>query len=608
MIITKKILPIRFYDNIFEQDRFNKLHDRSKDSPLVYPVNDLPHFQITRTSSLITPENFIIKKVCNEDDYYGKLVPEGPSNFETVSSESFFEGFPKVAAAVYDNGVDPPQGVLDGPVADIDNCNRLSNANCQFYTFSLTGDQAEIKVTTLGGLRHKLKLVVEKFEDNSAGFTIKVLNGIQGVGATLQTITAPGIYEIPFTAASTQVSIVFHNFQCGDIFSISHIQLASDPMSSLSVGDISLADGDLRILKKTDGEDIVAFCSNSTTSTIEPGDYYYVVDFGDSVYYSEVFTLKSLKEIEKYYLLTWWNTCDIGNVMYNITQLTCGFKNKLYLDAALFKPEYTTIVENITNGESEVIPSFKRWEKFRNIEIMKAPEFLADALSAIFLHDYVYLREPLNREQIFIGTAYQITQVSSDINPVLNDAYQRVVLKLLLSDNAVKLGCCDNILIVASGGGGGGDPFYVTGEGSYSLVIHEPPEVGDGLYDAEMNLVEVLPSDIIQDGSNYYSLELVEDIYIISRTYPEIISSVIVDENYVISGYAIPGTFVTLSTNKDGAGFIDTGIIVESDVNGLFSLEYPTIEADGLTTLFYRVNSSIIDFDFGDSVEFEQDL
>lgn len=614
MIVSKRILPIRIYDNLFEQDRFNNYHDRRFDSPLVYPINALPHFQFSRTSSVLTTTNFIVRKVCNVENYE-KAIPEGASNFEPISATDFFGSFPKVTGGVYDNGVDPPSGVSDAPVAILDGCNKLSNANTQYYnTYNSIAPVAEISFPTLGGLRHKFKIIVEKFENNSGGFSIKVLNGVQGVGPTLLTITAPGIYTLSFTAASTQLSVVFDSFDQGDIFSISQIQAEKDPLSTLSFGDITLDEGDIRIKKKSTGEDSISFCSNSTTFTAEPGDYYYIIDFGTETYYSEVFTLKSLKDIEKYYLLEWWNTCDLGGVHYNATTLQCSFRNKLYLDAALFKPEYTTRTENQENGEGEETPTLKRWEKYINLEIIKSPEFLTDALSAIFLHDNISFVEPLNKEQVFQSQAYSITKIIPEISQVLEDSYQRVLLKFLMSGSTTKTNCCDNFFIV-SGGGEGGEGYpadYVVGSG-YSLTINDPPENGDGLYDEDENLIAVEPGDIIKDGADYFSLELVEEseelsYYIVSRTYPEIISSGVDGDNYIIEGCALPFSYVQLSVNKDAGGFEETDIVVEANENGEFSLEYPTSEAVGLTTLSYRVENYDIDGSFGVSEEFEQTL
>jgi hypothetical protein len=436
MIKSQPILPIRFYDNLYNQDRFNKFHDRRFDTPLCYPASALPSFQFIAPSSTTFPDAFALKKVCDEDNYY-KLLSEGVSNFEPIATENYLGGFGnayedqygriKGLGGYYDNGVDPPVGVNHLPIMTF-NCGKMKGGDMTYYTY-IPGPNpgspppwSEMQVTgLLPSNKHNFKLIVERFSAAST-FAIKIYNGLQG-GTLLATITKAGIYSYDFIAVTNKLTVVFENYaSAGDSYEFSYWQVTKHFLSGGAGNDIALDELTLQMFELESGEHLIAFCDPLQDYTVPPGDYYYVVRSGTDYYCSEVFTIKSLRELESYYLLTWYNECDLERILYNTTSLPCEFRNKLYLDAALFKPEYDTAVENITNGDNTNLPVFKKWQKYRTLEIMKTPEFLVDALSGIFLHDHVYLQEPIQREQVNRDTAFFVEEVTPDISPILFDA------------------------------------------------------------------------------------------------------------------------------------------------------------------------------------------
>lgn len=455
MIKSEPILPLRFYNDIFDQDRFNKFHDRSFDTPLVYPTSQLPSFQFVGSASLVYPDNFVLKKVCNEDYHY-KIIPENVSNFEPISTMDYFGGFNFAAdtsigkvfgpPAIYNDGVNPPIGVPVSPVVTF-SCGKIVGGDITNYTpTSPPPPWTQLSVPVTNGYRHNVKIIVEKLVNVSTAFSIKIYMGSQS-GTLIGIITKPGVYNTDFTANASNIVIVFTGYTAADAYSVSYLQVTKHPLISLGTGDLSIVPTKLKMFELENGKKVIAYCENNQSYNVDPGDYYYVVTNGLETFFSEVFTIKTLRELEAYYILSWWNSCDLGQIIYDETTLLCGFKNLIYLNAALFKPEYNTTTENLTNGENTLVPVFKKWQKYRTLDIVKTPEFLVDSLSGIFLHDNILLEEPLNREQVNRSSEFTVSEVISDITPVLEDGYQRVNLKMMLSENYVKSGCCENLTV-----------------------------------------------------------------------------------------------------------------------------------------------------------------
>lgn len=59
-----------------------------------------------------------------------------------------------------------------------------------------------------------------------------------------------------------------------------------------------------------------------------------------------------------YLKIEWFNSVDYGSVLYQD-----GFKNRIYLDTELERPDYNVTFESDVNGDNQEIPKFKKWEK-----------------------------------------------------------------------------------------------------------------------------------------------------------------------------------------------------------------------------------------------------
>lgn len=601
------ILPLRIYDDLFDQHRFNPHTQNTEAFDLVYPANELPTFQFSRTSSLDLPDHFYLRNTCNDPGAnfgYYKQVPESAGVFGDYAANEFYGAFPKSAGAIYDNGIDPPSGTTIDDFLNI-SCDNLVPQIEEFYTISSMG--AELVLPLTGSVaNYSVKIIVDKIViSGGSTFSIKIYAGTQS-DLLLGTITTPGIYNYSFTSGVySQVTLAFGNFTYGDDFKISYAQVFVNSFVTPLGSDIVLDETKLKVLPMANGKDIVAYCEPNQNYGPAPGYYYYVIVVGTQLFFSEVFRVIPLVQIEKYYRLRWRNSCDINNaVLYNVTKLGCTFYNTLYLDAALFNPEYETKEEGKENGVGDFNVNFSSWKKNINFEIPKTPEFLADSLNAILLHDDVAVKRPIGVQQMVNTNEFQVMRVVPDTESILNDCFLKVNLKLLLYDNYNKSGCCNDADYFNC------SPCTYTAADDcsedYQLILSDPPEEGDGLKDCDTEeLIKVRPDEFICKDGKYYSLELIGGVWQATRIMPSVVN---VDDSLpgilVVEGYVLPYSFVVLEYNKDGAGWVEIGNILSAS-NGAFG--YPiasSIEA-GASDLKFRVKSKTLTCDFGYSEEYD---
>lgn len=426
---SEPILPLPIYDSLYDQYRFDsQCHDESPCSQaLTYSKNNLPFFQFLRTSSLSTPFQFYLRKACNDatQNYY-KLIEESAVKVES----KFEEAFTELPHSFYDDGFDN----VDTVIAEL-NCGNLKGiAPAPGLTPAVGVDYPELVISGLTGLTVRIKIVVEKFV---GAFTIEVYDGDQSTGTLVEEIDATGTYVIEIDASSSQAVIAFKDFIDGCEFEISSIECSVvNPLELLLFqDDIQLDETKIKILQLTDGRDCITYCEAAIDySVVTSGDYYYILDFGDGeVYFSEVFTLKSQKELEKYFKLYWRHTKDLGDsVIFNTANLLCVLYHAIYFDASLFSPEYETAEEFIESGTGEKTSVAKRWQKTIKLEIPKCPPYLTDALSGIFLHDTVKLTDPLNSLKETANTEYTIPIVTSEIEEIFSNCFHKVTLRMVL--------------------------------------------------------------------------------------------------------------------------------------------------------------------------------
>lgn len=608
MIKSEPILPIRFYDDLFDQQRFDKFCNECIDCQLklVYPASEKPQFQFKRKSTLALPDLFYMRNTCTDKAYLNyKIVPESASHFGTTEATTFFGSFPK--GGIYHNPDDPHEDI-GGLALDI-SCGNLIPAtprpNCPYALVS-----SFISIPVSDNQLYKFKLIIDDlYIFPGSGFVIKIYTG--GVGGNLiAAITEPGVYIFDInTGGDTDITLSFEGMTCNDNFSISYIQATMMLFNTTVTGDIILDPTKLKIFPMNNGTDIIVYCGDFATLLNVPiADYYYVVGWGDKYVVSEVFSIITLKEIQNHYKLTWWNVCDINktdSVLYatnnNTISLNCEYKNTLYLDAGLFKPEYDTVEEGDENGAGDLTVNFQKWRKNLNFEVPKSPEFLTDALTAIFLHDNVYIKKPLNYYQEVLNNEYQVLKIINNVSQVLDDCFQKVNLKFLLENKYIDTACCTQAAVFDC------TPCkYIAGDDcgeglGYVLVISG---VGvHGLFDCATGQLVIpapRPTDLICYHGKYYTIELISGIWTVTNIFPQISNVTLVFFLFFADIYVIPNSFAQIEYNKNGTGWVlaDT---VQGDSNGYINYVIPfyIFLGPATTDLKLRVHNISLDCDFG---------
>lgn len=442
MTISDKILPIRFYDSLYDQNRFNKTCHDTCQFDLVYPASKLPHFQLKRNSVFGPPSKMFLRNVCNDIDYnYYKEIPEGADSFcnKALSEDFYNQVFPYQMIPV--ETTSPAASYLID-LFDIDCC-KIKMVSSQIPNNPTVSYVAFLNPTIVIPIasntdQYHFKIIVDKLIGTS---TIKVFNGTILLGI----ITAAGSYEYTFTSSATNITLMFDTLSYGDYLEINYVQATRLMFDTVLTNDVNLYPSDIHVINLNDGTDVLVYCATTSyTSNINTGKYYYVIKNGNEFFFSEVFKIVSLREIEQLYKLKWNHDCDFNNsVLYNSATIPCIFENVLYLDAGLIKPEYDTVEESEVNGQGDLNVRFKRWQKNITFEIGKSPQFLTDSLSAVFLHKNISILEPLNYHQDIQNNLFDVLKSTSDISDILMECYQSVKLKLLLEDKITDAACCN---------------------------------------------------------------------------------------------------------------------------------------------------------------------
>ena len=458
MIVSDKALPIRFYDNLYDQNRFNSLCHDNCQLELVYPQSRLPQFQFKRDAIFGLPDNLFLRNVCNDLPNYYREIPEGADNFcNSVLSSSFYQAntgsqyFPWEVAL--ETTIPPANYLVD--LFDVNCCsfkmlpNNIPNNPTVSY-IALSNPILTFPISS-NTKKYHFKICVDKLIGTS---TIQVKNGVTLLGI----ISAAGTYDFYFTSGANDINLTFDTISFGDDLQISYMQAYLLDFDGIITGDVALNSSYLSVANLKDGTDIITNCLEDTSQFIVPeGMYYYIVESGGKFYFSEVFKVVSLRKLEEYFKLEWLNTCDINNcILYKPSSLGvdgfglgCSFKNVLYLEAALFSPTYSTDEESEVNGQGDLNVRFKRWQKSISLDAGKSPEFLTDALTAIFIHDTITITEPLNLYQDIQSRVSKILSITSEVSDILNECFQRVILNLLLEDTLTDAACCNTAEIIS---------------------------------------------------------------------------------------------------------------------------------------------------------------
>lgn len=151
------------------------------------------------------------------------------------------------------------------------------------------------------------------------------------------------------------------------------------------------------------GYDVIVFPGQLPVFAQFPeGQYYAVMNDGFYTWYSEIFTV--VADITPYVKLSWWDTDDFTMAAGTIVYKNPTFKNVLYLQTDIAKPEY------IFNEEGESRDGFyfptKQISEKRYKFSFFASEYLLDVVRLVGLADYIEIE---NAGQTYRPDTFLIT-------------------------------------------------------------------------------------------------------------------------------------------------------------------------------------------------------
>lgn len=229
-----------------------------------------------------------------------------------------------------------------------------------------------------------------------------------------------------------------------DIISIVLVN-SSDPSDTTEIiNSIPAADFDKIAFANHDY--IFYFGEQEHSANINPGSYYLVIKDVENTWYSEDINFQDFSSdlsngcaLTK---ITYWDTCDIGEIFYRTEQyLNRQYKNILYLDVDIGKPEYEYEEEGDEDGLGNFSPEYKKSSKLYNLQTV-CPEFFVDALSMLPMHIGDTGTVEILTSRGYTGSASQIT-VESEWQGELG-VWSLTDIQFVISTE-IKVGCCDSL-------------------------------------------------------------------------------------------------------------------------------------------------------------------
>lgn len=226
------------------------------------------------------------------------------------------------------------------------------------------------------------------FDDNGNGIKGHDLDdGTGGIQNTLRVLVPQGATKlyVSYSPTSYSDSAAVYAPQI-DGYEPTQIQSVEIYTSAGElVGDFTEAiKNGITIKNLPDYDCIVYPASFPFAFSFQNGQYYAKMSDGVNTWYSEIFT--AVNDIQPYLKITWWDNDDFVMDAGTIVYTNPAFKNILYLDSALAKPEYPFEEEGETR-DGYFFPIKQISEKRYRFAFF-ASEYLLDVMRLIRMADY----------------------------------------------------------------------------------------------------------------------------------------------------------------------------------------------------------------------------
>jgi hypothetical protein len=407
-MISSIITPVRWYNTYQEQSRF-EIDSEICEYELISDKTRLLPFQFKRPASGYLINKWFLRKACTEPTT--NLIDSNNSLFTNDT------GYWTKTGAGFVNG-----------------------------KLSIIGSSSSIQRSSIltPGKYYDIEIVVSSL---SNGYEVEVSTN----SGVIQTIDSTGTFKIKYLALTGDSFFKIETTSGGafDFMVFESIQIKEYVGFSTGIGDVELPIADLSLIN-IGTQDAIIYFGTPFNFQLPCGNYYMMLTTtDDTIYYSEVISVKDfIPSHSPYTLIEWFNNCDLSDVIYqNINSY--AYKNRMYIDGPISKPEYPFKEDGVEDGNSDYNVTFQKWEKKEILTVAKCPDFIVDSLTAMKLHDTIEVTKPLRKKQLSVLPAYEIKSMEFEVIPVMNDFANNVEIKMLLNDKVIDSTCCTNITVSA---------------------------------------------------------------------------------------------------------------------------------------------------------------
>jgi hypothetical protein len=274
-----------------------------------------------------------------------------------------------------------------------------------------------------------------------------------------------------------------------------------------------------------------------------------------------------------YLKISWWNDHDLGDILYQD-----GFRNVIYLDIELEKPEYNVTLESDLNGDNVEVTKFRKWEKVYRFELW-CQEDLVDAFTLMQIHDNVEVT-------LQSGDVIQVAKHGLRVEPAWEEIGCLCKLIVSFAENYIVAGNCNENMDTGCYCEDKGEFAFIDDPSSYPnpdglvALIYTDDTIPGNKYEAALMVASNYtwqPMPVPDQYSCYTNLDD-STVWIWDGQYWHLVPGYFYSAQKLggvdvkMTGWILPGTFALVQYNA-GIGWINAGIYTGDEIQDGVTIE-----------------------------------
>jgi hypothetical protein len=294
-----------------------------------------------------------------------------------------------------------------------------------------------------------------------------------------------------------------------------------------------------------------------------------ITHFGiTEVYFYNLLKMANLLKIE------WWNDHDLGNILYQD-----GFKNRIFLDVEVEKPEYNTVIESDLNGDAVEIAKFRKWEKVYKFECWMQ-EDLVDAFSLMQIHDNIEVT-------LQSGDVIQVARHGLRVEPSWEEIGCLAKCIVSFTENYIVAGNCDENMEAGCFCETSGGDFYgiepianmPAFQNQYKYLVYTVEDIADKKYTASIYEFSVSHNAWVEiaNPAQYTCWQNIypnpDQTWIFDGQFWQLFPGYIIaltepsGTEIKVEAWILPGTFGNIYYSKNGGGSVLVGAYTRDELD-----------------------------------------